>query len=179
MNEDLIKIGIPLLLGIIASIVSYFLGKKAGMKVQKGEKGMELGQAIVNLFQDITALEDRLHQFYKSNYAHLRDVDRAVDNFEKMETLYEPEHKAVQEFSDKKNELEEKIKEGRHYFKGSILQKTQIYLDLLKFKYDEDVFGSKTSFHRQMFLNLTDPKADKKRKKIRGMLSGKLRKLQG
>ena len=177
INKDLIKIGLPLLFGVLLSILTYRLGRRAKIDEQKIEKGVELGQEITILFQDVAALEDRLYEFYRSNYEHLKNVDKAVDNFEKMKTLYEPEYVAIDELSKKKQQLEEKIKEGRYLLKSSILVDMQTYLDLLKFKYDQDVFGSMTTFYRQLFLNLMDSKSRKKRKNIKRKVLGKLHKL--
>jgi uncharacterized membrane-anchored protein YhcB (DUF1043 family) len=177
MNEDLIKIGLPLLFGVLLSILTYRLGRRARIDEKKIEKGVELGQEITILFQDVAALEDRLYEFYRSNYEHLKNVDKAVDNFEKMKTLYEPEYSAIDELSNKKQRLEERIKEGRYLLKSSILVDMQTYLDLLKFKYDQDVFGSMTTFYRQLFLNIMDSKSYKKRKNIKRRVLGKLHKL--
>jgi len=177
MNEDLLKIGLPLLFGVLLSIVTYRLGRRARLDEEKREKGVDLAQEIKALFQDVAALEDRLHAFYMSNYEHLKSVDKAVDNFEKMKNLYEPEYTAVEELSSKRQLLEEKVKEARNLLKSSILANIQAYLDLLKFRYDEDVFGSKTPFYRQMFVNLMDPKSHKKRKNFKGKVHGKLHKL--
>jgi uncharacterized membrane-anchored protein YhcB (DUF1043 family) len=177
MNENLIKIGLPLLFGVLLSILTYRLGRRAKIDEQKIEKGVELGREITILFQDVAALVDHLHEFYRSNYEHLKNVDKAVDNFEKMKTLYEPEYIAIEELSNKKQQLAEKIMEGRYLLKSSILVDMQTYLDLLKFKYDQDVFGSMTAFYRQLFLNLMDSKSSKKRKNIKGKVLGKLHKL--
>ena len=176
-NKDILKIGVPTLLGIISTLVAYRLGKKSRKDEQTIARRLELGERIVVLYQEVVDLEEHFFEFFKKNYGHLYDIERAIENFEKMNTLYQPEYEKIDLFSDKQEELVEKLKEGRYHFKAGIISRMQEYTGLLDIGVTKESAGLFNTYHRQFFLNITDPNLRKKRAKINQKIKKRLKQL--
>jgi len=174
--NDLLKIGLPSILGIVAAIVTYRLGRRAKIDDRKIQKGMELAEEISKLFQDIVDLEEYFYEFYKANYSHLELRD-AVDNFTRMKSLFYEDYKRIDERAEKRSQLYGKLKIGRVYLNSRLIERIRDYLNVGEFHYEHDAGGLTNTYYEDFFKNIIDKSNIKQRQKLKDKILPKLKSL--
>ncbi len=174
---DLLKIGLPTLSGVIASYVSYRIGKKTRIDETKIRKKFEFGEKVNLLFQQIVEINISLRKFYKSNFIHVESIHEAVEDLQThSKVLYESQFKEIEDLINKKSELHNILKNARLYLNKRIIKNIEEYLELSKINYLHDG-GFINTYLDELFKNLIDEKVNKKREKLRKTIMRKIYKL--
>jgi len=174
---DLLKIGIPLLLGILGSVLSYYKGKRTKIIEIKIKKGFEIAEEISFLIHSINEIYDYLIDFYSKNYNSYKYSNKNIENFEdSIETIYSYESKQIDEL----NRLKEKLSNKRKIINIYSNSKLEIYIhEYLKndnFKYETGVGFS--DFYYSFFKHILDDKVQKKRSELYNRIKNELNSLK-
>ena len=84
---DLLKIGIPSLLGVVGSWASYVLGRKNALADKRLEEGFPLAKEISSLFMELEDDYEYFEVFFDKNFEHLNHWE-AAEYFERQ-NLYQ------------------------------------------------------------------------------------------
>ncbi len=139
MNSN-VWISITALVGLLGSILTYYLGRQSKIDDILFRKGLPVAEKIVKLFQDIIESELYYYKFYQSNLSGFPTIDEAIHNFENLPGNYQKDYERIQLLMENREKLYEELKIARLYIKPNLLDDIKKYLDLGVFHYLSTAF---------------------------------------
>ena len=157
---DILKIGIPLIFGLLSTILAYVLGRRKQIDELKIKKCFEYAQNISLKLQAIHQSYNRLYQIWDSNFSHM-DFREAIDAFEKY-GMFDNEKDNIENLKKMEEELEQLYMESAVFIKSSFRKKLRQYLDLGNFTFQHDGSGIFDNYYEKFFENLIDKKDERR-----------------
>jgi len=172
--EDLLKIGIPSVLGTISTYISYRLGKRQSIDAIRIEKCFDHGGKVAKTLLEIEEIYSSLSTSFRTNFQHVQTVTETMEYFEELH-LYEDMKRDIQTLSEKRASLRAEIKMASIYLKTKFLDRVEEYLKLGDFSYDTDGGLFVNTYYENFFENLLDEATEKKRLALFASLKKELR----
>ena len=154
--SDILKIGVPSILGLFSTVLAYILGRKKQIDEIKIKKSFEYAQRITSKLQEVHDGYERLIHIWEKNFSHM-DFYKAIEVFERYD-MYDNEKEYIQKLTRKEEELEQLYKESLIFIKRSFRKKLKQYLELGKFTYQHDSDGLFNNYYEKFFENLNEKK---------------------
>jgi len=155
--SDILKIGIPSILGLFSTVLAYIFGRKKQIDEIKIKKNFEYAQRIASELQEVHDGYERLVRVWEENFAHM-PFHKAIEVFEKHADMYDNEKYYIQQLVKKEEQLEKLYKESLIFLKTSFRKELKQYLELSKFVYHHDSLGLFNNYYEKFFENLNKKK---------------------
>jgi len=172
--ERLLLVGITAIGGLISSILTYHLGKRAKIDEEKIKRRFQIAEEVAVLLEYVIETDNYFYDFYRQNYGHVGRIETAIENFEQMRRLFQDEHARISQLMSKRDELRKRMLLSKLYLSGKFIRKSIEYLDLSAFHYIHNGGMSVNTFHTEFFRNIVDERIHKKRVKLQKFLLKKL-----
>ncbi len=154
---DILKIGIPLMFGLISTILAYILGRRKQIDELKIKKCFEYAQYVCSKLQEVHEKYEQFHQIWETNFSRM-NFHEVIDAFEKC-NMFDNE---IEQLKKMEEELEQLYRESAIFIKSSFRKKLRQYLDLGKFTFQHDSIGLFNNYYKKFFENLIE-KRDERR----------------
>ena len=159
--SDLLKIGIPSLIGALSAIGAYRIGKREKRDAIELKRQYELGDQISVLFLRIHETYTKLTKKFKADFGHF-DLERAAHVYGSS-PLHKGDIPALERLNDDREQLRDLIKAGRLYLNLDLLNRIEKYVELGDFVYSTDGGIMHNSYMEDFVKNLCDPAIMEKR----------------
>lgn len=168
MNTTFVKIGIPILIGIISTYFSYYLGRRKKIDEALLTKKVELAQKISFLLHKVHTQYCIIETLWDRNFSQM-DFHEAINQFVCC-SIYDEDRERIDEVHKSATKLNELYSDSAIYVDRKFRALLGEYLDLCHFTFTHDGSGFFNNQSERFFENL------KNTSKRRAFLYTKLKK---
>ncbi|MFH1931277.1 MAG: hypothetical protein ABIN18_06780 [Pseudomonadota bacterium] len=176
-SDTIVKIILPILTAIASAIITYFVTRKQKIDDVTIKRGIDVAEKLALTVQDIMKDEEYFYETYKRNYGHVADMEEAVHNFERMESLYSNDYERIRKLAENRKQAIDDLKIARLYLNNIIVEDIQAYVNIGLFSFTHDGHGMINTYYLDFFKNLMDKNNRLKRVSLSGSIKSDLRKL--
>ncbi len=172
--SDAAKMSIPVFIALVTGIVTavsslvivivtHILTNRAKVIDVKVKEGYSLAHKIAVLVDKTHSGYAYFDGIYETNYGHMDDLDKAVENFVKQKELFQGDHEALKAHDNDCKELRRIIAGAWVYLPENAIHPVNEYLEAGEFTYLSDALGM-NEYCNGFFKNLRDKDKQRRRK---------------
>lgn len=155
MLDDILKIGIPSLIGLVTAFVSYSLGKRSKKYEILLEKSIPIAERVSTKLNTIHLVNEKLAEYYHKNFDHMESFEHAMDSFDRYITsLHNDVTNNIHELMQVRDALKAEIANSSLYLNHTLTNEIMRYLKLGDFTFADSELHS--NFYEEFWRNLLD-----------------------
>lgn len=163
------------IIGIVASVVTYFIGRRAKIDDMRIKKGHEHAENLVDTFDKLHGSVREVEQFIGKNLTHVSNYVEIAD-IVATQPLYSDIRAAIQAMSDQSSQLQKLLPRSRVYLRKSFVDLFSLYNKTLIIEYMSDGgLGISDEFIEKLLENMNDRTKQSRRARLTESIHSKLR----